>query len=423
MSANVPDPSRILSIQSHVVSGYVGNRAATFPLQLLGWDVDVANTVQFSNHTGYGRWGGLRFDSDHLDQLFDGLDKNGLLRYSRMLTGYMPSAAVVTNVLNLVKKLRARTPAQARQQQQQQHGGRNGADDGASGEDDDDDDDDDEGGLIYLLDPVMGDIGRGMYVAPEVLPVYKQMLPYSTIITPNQFEAQVLTGLEVTDLSSLKRVIWTLHHVHGVPHVIITSVALPQGELEKIGATATLPNGQTAMLQVGSSYRTRSTARNSTANATATAPPDGPDDLDVWMIQFPEVDGYFSGVGDLFAALTLGRFRPQETAQERAATADGANGVKSLTPIARAAELAIASLQGILARTSETIDRLEAEEARQSPSAATATNGKVQGEVQVEAEDPAEARVNRMRKRELRIVQSRDEIERPEVVYRARWLP
>ena len=46
-------PERILSIQSHVVSGYVGNKSATFPLQLLGFETDCINSVQFSNHTGY----------------------------------------------------------------------------------------------------------------------------------------------------------------------------------------------------------------------------------------------------------------------------------------------------------------------------------------------------------------------------------
>jgi hypothetical protein len=48
----VVDRGRVLSIQSHVVSGYVGNRCAVFPLQLLGFDVDFVNTVNFSNHTG-----------------------------------------------------------------------------------------------------------------------------------------------------------------------------------------------------------------------------------------------------------------------------------------------------------------------------------------------------------------------------------
>ncbi len=107
-----------------------------------------------------------------------------------------------------------------------------------------------EGGLIYLLDPVMGDMGRGMYVAPEVLPIYQEMLQYATIITPNQFEAQALTGVDIVDLASLKKVIVTLHRQHKVPHVIITSVELPDEDLEAIGARKTLPDGRPAMLQV-----------------------------------------------------------------------------------------------------------------------------------------------------------------------------
>ncbi|KAJ2174286.1 hypothetical protein GGF45_004172, partial [Coemansia sp. RSA 551] len=81
--------ARILSIQSHVVSGYVGNRAATFPLQLLGHEVDVINTVQFSNHTGYNAVRGDRFSASHVLDLFDGLQTNGLDAYTHLLTGYM----------------------------------------------------------------------------------------------------------------------------------------------------------------------------------------------------------------------------------------------------------------------------------------------------------------------------------------------
>lgn len=109
MAANQPDPSRLISVQSHVVTGYVGesprsafssvprkadrckfklgNRSATFPLQLLGWDVDVVNTTQLSNHTGYGRFTGMRLDAAHLENIFAGLEQNGLLRHSRMLSG------------------------------------------------------------------------------------------------------------------------------------------------------------------------------------------------------------------------------------------------------------------------------------------------------------------------------------------------
>ncbi|GAC93533.1 hypothetical protein PHSY_001098 [Pseudozyma hubeiensis SY62] len=361
MAANIPDPTRILSIQSHVVSGYVGNRSATFPLQLLGWDVDVTNTVQFSNHTGYGRWGGLRFDSSHLSDIFSSLDKNGLLRYSRMLTGYMPSASVVEVVLGLVKKLRSR-----------QTGGEQ----------------DEEGGLVYLLDPVMGDMGRGMYVSPDVLPMYQAMLEYATIITPNQFEAQALTGMQITDLDSLKHVLLKLHKKHKVPHVIITSVELPDADLERIGAQRNMADGRPAMLQVGSSCEIE------VRGGERQEPTLEVDELRIWSIQFPEVQGYFSGVGDMFAALTLGRFHP-----ETKIAAD------DLTPIAKASELAIASLQGILSNTCRVIDELERN---------------LGGEEK--EKDEVEVRVDRMRRRELRVVQSKKEIESPTIVYRAKWI-
>ena len=91
-SGEVEEPLsyRLLTIQSHVACGYVGNRSATFPSQLLGWDVDAVNTVQFSNHTGYGRWGGQRMDAAHITGLLEAIESNGLLRQNRVLTGYTP---------------------------------------------------------------------------------------------------------------------------------------------------------------------------------------------------------------------------------------------------------------------------------------------------------------------------------------------
>ena len=73
----------ILSIQSHVAYGYVGNRAAVFPLQRLGHDVTAINTLQFSNHTGYGvgQWGGDIFSSTHLQSVVDGVEKRGLINH------------------------------------------------------------------------------------------------------------------------------------------------------------------------------------------------------------------------------------------------------------------------------------------------------------------------------------------------------
>jgi pyridoxine kinase len=97
---------RVLSIQSHVVHGYVGNRAATFPLQLLGYDVDVVNTVQFSNHTGYKTTAGTKTSADELNRIFKGLSDNGLNHYDRVLTGYVPGADALAAVESQIRQLR-----------------------------------------------------------------------------------------------------------------------------------------------------------------------------------------------------------------------------------------------------------------------------------------------------------------------------
>lgn len=128
----VADPTRVLSVQSHVVSGYVGecwslaeqdiclldhtrcillkrcpgNRAATFPLQILGYDVDVINTVQFSNHTGYGHTNGYKVTAAQLNAVFEGLWTNGLVDYGRLLTGYVPGAEALEAVRMQVQRMK-----------------------------------------------------------------------------------------------------------------------------------------------------------------------------------------------------------------------------------------------------------------------------------------------------------------------------
>lgn len=78
-----------------VVFGYVGNKSATFPLQLHGFDVSPLNSVQFSNHTGYGSWTGDVLEGDQLEKLVAGLEKNKLLCFTHMLTGSLSTASVV----------------------------------------------------------------------------------------------------------------------------------------------------------------------------------------------------------------------------------------------------------------------------------------------------------------------------------------
>ena len=102
--------AEVLSIQSHVVSGYVGNKSAIFPLQVLGFEVHPINSVQFSNHTGYGSWTGTVMESDELADLMRGLEANRLDRFSHILTGYVGASSFLEQVHLTVERLKAKNP-------------------------------------------------------------------------------------------------------------------------------------------------------------------------------------------------------------------------------------------------------------------------------------------------------------------------
>ncbi|KAL2103147.1 hypothetical protein ACEWY4_000015 [Coilia grayii] len=154
---------RVLSVQSHVVRGYVGNKSASFPLQVLGFEVDSINSVQFSNHTGYEHWRGQVLNADELQSLYEGLQLNQLTHYDYILTGYCRDESFLQRVVDIIQELRNNNP-----------------------------------NLVYVCDPVMGDHGS-MYVPEVLLPVYREkVLPIADILTPNQFEAELLTGKKIT---------------------------------------------------------------------------------------------------------------------------------------------------------------------------------------------------------------------------------
>ncbi|KAM0754287.1 Bud site selection protein 16 [Meredithblackwellia eburnea MCA 4105] len=350
---NVPQSRRVLSVQSHVVAGYVGNKAATFPLQLLGWEVDQANTVEFSNHTvSYGRWGGTKFPASHLEDIFSALDANGLLRQSHLLTGYVPGAEALLVVSRLVDRLRQLNP-----------------------------------NLVYVLDPVMGDDGR-IYVSESVVPIYKSLMTKATIATPNYFEAELLTSVKLLSSSSLLLALRTFHELYNIPHVIISAVSLPRTSLVELGLLPSSPTSTSPdekyLLCAGSSL-------------ISPATPTSPMVTKPFGILFPELLEHYEGVGDVFSSLTLGRFDPSLPLEP-----------DEISPLARTAELGIASLQGILRRTRE--------------NALSLARGREEAMVPREGEG-AEERVRRLRMVELRLVQSIDEIRDPVVHYRAVELP
>ncbi|XP_035664514.1 pyridoxal kinase-like [Branchiostoma floridae] len=178
---------RVLLVQSHVVSGYVGNKSAVFPLQVLGFEVDYINSVQFSNHTGYKCFKGQVLNADELKELFDGLKSNNINNYSYLVTGYIGSVSFLEGVLEMVKEFKKVKPD-----------------------------------LLYVCDPVMGDRGF-MYVPKELLPVYQEkIIPHADLITPNQYEAELLTGLSIKTKADAIQAM-DMFHEKGVKSVVLSS--------------------------------------------------------------------------------------------------------------------------------------------------------------------------------------------------------
>jgi pyridoxine kinase len=199
---------RVLSIQSHVAYGYVGNRAATFPLQRLGHEVWAVNTVEFSNHTGYGAWKGRVAAPDQVRDVIAGIAERGALSTcDAVLTGYMGDAALGEVVLEAVAMVRAANPR-----------------------------------AVWCCDPVIGDIDRQVYVRPGIPEFFRdRIVAQSDILTPNHFELEWLSGHKV---STLKETLSAARALMGRgPHpsiMLVTSLRrsdAPEGTIEMLALT------------------------------------------------------------------------------------------------------------------------------------------------------------------------------------------
>jgi len=195
--------SLILSIQSHVAFGYVGNKAAVFPLQCLGFDVVDINTVQFSNHTGYGAWTGQIFTPDHITDIIKGLrDRGAIAQIGHILTGYMGDPRLGSVILDAVDEIRSHNPD-----------------------------------ALYCCDPVMGDTGRGFFVKEGIPAFFREAATrHASIMTPNQFELNALTGVDIKSLSDAQNACLQLI-AQGVGIVLVTSLEhdeTPEGKIQML---------------------------------------------------------------------------------------------------------------------------------------------------------------------------------------------
>jgi pyridoxine kinase len=253
----------ILSIQSHVAYGHVGNASATFPMQRLGVDVWPIHTVQFSNHTGYGSWKGRVFDGGMIDEVMEGIAERGVLaQCDGVISGYMGSADIGHAILSAVERVRAANPK-----------------------------------ALYCCDPVIGDVGRGVFVRPGIPEFMReQAVPAADIVTPNQFELELLTDIEIKTLADAHRAVEALRDA-GPKVVMVTSLETEETPADSIDLMAADAKGS-------------------------------------WRVRTPKLDVSVNGAGDAIAALFFTHYLREESA-------------------AAALSKAASSIYGLLKRTKE----------------------------------------------------------------------
>lgn len=186
----------ILSIQSHVAYGHVGNRSAVFPLERLGYEVWPINTVQYSCNAGVPGWTGTAFGAAHVADVVGGLVRLGAMgRCDAVLSGYVGDAETGRAILDAVSVAKRLNPA-----------------------------------TIYCCDPVMGDRPEGLYVRGELPGFFaEEAMPAADIVCPNVFEAELLSGHGIDSADDLARATDAIH-AKGPGVVMVTSYRPPSGD-------------------------------------------------------------------------------------------------------------------------------------------------------------------------------------------------
>jgi pyridoxine kinase len=181
---------QILSVQSSVAYGHVGNSAAVFPLQRLGHEVWAVNTVHFSNHTGYGAWRGPLLAPSDVAEVIAGIEDRGVLgEIDAVLTGYQGDPAVGAVILDAVTRVKRANPD-----------------------------------AVWCCDPVMGDVGRGMFVKPGIPEHLRDtVVPAADVVTPNHFELDFLAGTTSRTLAEVLAAVDVVR-ASGPRDVLVTSV-------------------------------------------------------------------------------------------------------------------------------------------------------------------------------------------------------
>ncbi|SEO45391.1 pyridoxal kinase PdxY [Trujillonella endophytica] len=265
----------VLSIQSHVVFGHVGNSAAVFPLQRLGIEVWPVHTVQFSNHTGYGAWRGRVFDGQAVDEVVEGIaERDALAGCDAVLSGYLGSADIGHAVVGAVGRVRAANPA-----------------------------------AVYCCDPVIGDVGRGVFVRPGIPEFMREVaVPAADLVTPNHYELDLLSGTTTGSLQSVKDAVTAVHGLG--PKVVLTT---------SLDAEDTPPDAVDLLASEGGRH---------------------------WRVRTPRLGVAVNGAGDAIAALFLAHWLDTRSAAEALGRAAASvHGLLAATEAAGSREILLVAAQ------------------------------------------------------------------------------
>ncbi|MFF0910631.1 pyridoxal kinase PdxY [Microbacterium enclense] len=191
---------KVLSIQSAVAYGHVGNSAAVFPLQRIGVEVLPVYTVNFSNHTGYGAWRGPLISPEDVAAVIAGIEDRGVFpEIDVVLSGYQGGEGIADVIIDTVARVKKANPD-----------------------------------AVYACDPVMGNAKSGCFVAPAIPDLLRErVVPVADILTPNQFELGFLTGTEPGSIDSTLASA-DLVRARGPRTVLVTSVERPDREADTI---------------------------------------------------------------------------------------------------------------------------------------------------------------------------------------------
>jgi len=204
---------QVLSIQSSVAFGHVGNSAAVFPLQRLGHEVWPVNTVHFSNHTGYGAWRGPLLDPADVREVIAGIDDRGALAgVDAVLSGYQGDPAVGAVILDAVARVKSLNPE-----------------------------------AVYCCDPVMGDVGRGMFVRPGIPEFMRDtVVPAADVLTPNHFELDFLAGATTATMADVLAAADDVR-ARGPRDLLVTSVLVEDTPADSLDVVAVSDDGAWAV--------------------------------------------------------------------------------------------------------------------------------------------------------------------------------